>query len=463
MKNSRLAVLVICLIVTPSVIAQIKSPPKYVPPDTRILFIFDASQSMMAYWESDRKITIARNTLIHIIDSLEHLDNVQMALRLYGHQSPVPPQNCNDTRLVVPFAKGNAAKIRQELRYVTPKGTTPIAGSLELGAKDFPEECYNCRNIIILITDGIEACDGDPCAVSLELQRQGIVLKPFVIGIGIDEGFRKTFECIGHYYNAADEERFSEVLEVVISQALNSTTAHVNLLDIKGRPTETNVNMTFYDYYSGKIMHNYIHTLTHQGKPDTLVLDHLVTYKMRVHTLPPVDVDSFKVYVGKHTVIEASCPQGKLKVSVEGGREYRGLQYIVRKRGEMKTLNIQDINREEKYLVGSYDLEIPVLPRMYINGVKIKQSITTPIIIPKPGILNIIKGAPGYGSIYVRKSKNDEEWVCNLDPDVKNEALVLQPGSYRIVFRAQNAKQTLFTINRTFEIKPGGSIAMNLY
>lgn len=463
MRNTRLAVLLLSLIIVPDLYAQVGATPKYEPPDTRILFIFDASQSMMAYWESDRKIHIARSTLISIIDSLEHLDNVQMALRLYGHQSPVPPQNCSDTKLEVPFGKNNAAQIRQELRYVTPKGTTPIAGSLELGAKDFPQECYNCRNIIILITDGIEACDGDPCAVSLELQRQGIVLKPFVIGIGIDEGFRKTFECIGHYYNAADEERFSEVLEVVISQALNSTTAHVNLLDINGNPTETNVNMTFYDYYSGKIMHNYIHTMTHRGKPDTLVLDHLVTYKMRVHTIPPVDVDSFKVYVGKHTVIAADCPQGTLKVSVEGGREYRGLQFIVRKSGQMNTLNIQDINREEKYLVGKYDLEIPVLPRLNISGVKINQSTTTSVTIPKPGILNIIKGAPGYGSVYVRKSKKVEEWVCNLDPDVRNEALILQPGNYRIVFRAQNAKQTLFTINRTFEIKPGGSVAMNLY
>ncbi len=445
------------------VFAQVGAPAKYEPPDTRILFIFDASQSMMAYWESDRKIQIARNTLIQIIDSLEHLDNVQMALRLYGHQSPVPPQNCNDTRLEVPFAKGNASRIRQELRYVTPKGTTPIAGSLEAGAKDFPPDCINCRNIIILITDGIEACDGDPCAVSLELQRQGIVLKPFVIGIGIDEGFRKTFECIGNYYNAADEERFAEVLGVVISQALNSTTAHVNLLDIHGNPTETNVNMTLYDYYSGKIMHNYIHTMTHRGKPDTLVLDHLVTYKMRVHTIPPVDVDSFKVYVGKHTVIAADCPQGTLNVTVEGSRQYRGLQYIVRKSGEMNTLNIQEINRNEKYLVGTYDLEIPIMPRMYLKGVKINQSTATNITIPRPGILNIIKGAPGYGSVYVRINKKKEEWVCNFDPEVRNEALVLQPGNYRLVFRAQNAKQTLFTINRTFEIKPGGSIVMNLY
>ena len=140
--------------------------PKYIPPETRILFIFDASQSMAGKWEKESKISIAQKVLIHIIDSLENLENVQMALRIYGHQSPVPPQDCGDTRLEVPFAKGNAPKIRQELRYVTPKGTTPIAYSLEKGGSDFPPECDNCRNIIILITDGIEACDGDACAVS---------------------------------------------------------------------------------------------------------------------------------------------------------------------------------------------------------------------------------------------------------------------------------------------------------
>jgi Ca-activated chloride channel homolog len=463
MWNLKAILLLIGLFICKVTYSQYATPPKYIPPDTRILFIFDASQSMMAYWESDRKIAIARDVLIHIIDSLEHLENVQLGLRVYGHQKPVPPQDCNDTRLEVPFAKGNAPKIRQELRFVSPKGTTPIAHSLELGAGDFPPDCNNCRNIIILITDGIEACDGDPCAVSYELQKQGIVLKPFVIGIGIDEGFRKTFDCIGHYYNATDEQRFSEVMSVVISQALNSTTAQVNLLDIHGNPTETNVNMTFSDYFSRKIMHNYIHTMNNRGVPDTLVLDHLVTYKLRIHTIPPVDVDSFRVFVGKHTVVASDCPQGTLEVSVEGSNQYRGLQYIVRKAGDMTTLNVQEINKKENYLVGKYDLELPILPRMYINNVKIDQSTVTTVTIPRPGILNLIKGAPGYGGIYQIKSNKEEVWVCNLDPEIKNETLILQPGAYRVVFRAQNAKMLLNTINRSFDIKSGGSVAINLF
>ncbi|MBN2274660.1 MAG: VWA domain-containing protein [Bacteroidales bacterium] len=437
--------------------------PKYEPPETRILFIFDASQSMLGKWEKESKIAIARKVLIHIIDSLEGLDNVQMALRVYGHQSPVPPQDCSDTRLEVPFAKGNAPKIRQELRYINPKGTTPIAYSLEKGGSDFPPDCDNCRNIIILITDGIEACDGDACAVSYELQRRGIVLKPFVIGIGIDEGFRQTFDCIGHFYNATHEEKFGEIMEVVISQALNATTAQVNLLDINGKPTETNVNMTFFDQFSGKIIYNYVHTMNHRGLPDTLILDHLITYRLRVNTLPPVMVENIQITPGKHTVIAADAPQGSLEVIVADRIQYKGLEFIVRKAGEMQTLNMQKMYEEEKYLVGKYDIEIPVLPRINLYNVDIKQSHTTTMEVPRPGLITFLKSSAGYGSIYLRKSSKQEEWVCNLNTRVKNETILLQPGTYRVVYRAQNAKQTLYTVNKTFEVREGASVPVQLY
>jgi len=139
-------------------------------PNSRILFIFDASYSMAGAWEGEPRINVARRVLVEMVDSLAQLNNVEMALRVYGHQSPVPPQDCSDTKLEVPFAPNNAARIKQKIRFLSPKGTTPIAHSLELAAYDFPD-CNNCRNIIILITDGVEACDGDPCAVSLEIGR----------------------------------------------------------------------------------------------------------------------------------------------------------------------------------------------------------------------------------------------------------------------------------------------------
>jgi Ca-activated chloride channel homolog len=431
------------------------------PQVTRVLFVFDASNSMAGMWESDVKINIARHILINIIDSLQFIENVQMALRIYGHQSPVPPQDCSDTKLEVPFGKNNASVIRQRLRFISPKGTTPIANSLAQCPNDFPP-CADCRNIIILITDGIEACDGNPCAISDELQRKGIILKPFIIGIGIDEGFRETFDCIGHYYNAVHEEKFKELMNVVITQALNSTTAQVNLLDANELPTESNVNMTFYNRYSGKILHNYIHTINNRGNPDTLILDPLVTYRVVVHTIPPVFIDSFKVVPGKHTIVAADAPQGMLVVASPGmGNLYRDVSLIVKKAGDLNTLNVQKIGETVKYITGRYDIEIPILPRIVKKDIEIRQSSTTTVEIARPGLLTIISTTTGYGSLYVYTSK-DLEWIYNFNPGLKNESVVLQPGKYTVVFRAQNAKQSIYTITKTFEIKSGSTVAIEL-
>jgi Ca-activated chloride channel family protein len=427
---------------------------------TRILFVFDASQSMLGTWESDLKINIARQILIDLVDSLQNVPNLQMALRVYGHQSPVPPQDCSDTKLEVPFSQGNAARIRQKLRFITPKGTTPIAGSLALATGDFPP-CSNCRNIIILITDGIEACDGDPCQVSQELQKLGIILKPFVIGIGLDPGFRKTFECVGYYYNALEEVKFKETLGFVINQVLNSTTAQVNILDEEGLPVETNVNMTFSDRYSGRIMYNYIHTMNHKGVPDTLELDHLVTYHLKIHTLPPVELDSIKLVPGKHTIIAVPAPQGYLVVKTPRGKLYEGVNLMVRKSGEMNTLNYQKIGQIEKYLTGKYDLEIPIIPKLLINGAEVLQSHTTTIELPEPGVVGFSSVSHGFGSIYELKGSG-QEWIHNINPAIRQQTILMQPGWYRIVFRPAGSRQTLYTVVKDFEVKPGESINIDL-
>src|SRR5680860_546336 len=130
----------------------------------------------------------------------------------------------------VHFSTNNYDKIKTKLKSLYPQGTTPIAYSLEQTKNDFPS-CTNCRNIIILITDGIEECDGDPCAVALALQKNGVTLKPFVIGMGLDIETIEAFKCVGTFYETKDEASFKNVLNVVISQAMNNTSVQVNLID----------------------------------------------------------------------------------------------------------------------------------------------------------------------------------------------------------------------------------------
>ena len=200
---------------------------------TRILFIFDASNSMWGDWQSDKKIHIANKLLSKMIDSLEQYPNVELALRVYGHQKEFKLYDCNDTKLEVPFAPNNFQRIQQKLKSIYPKGTTPISLSLAASENDFPQDS-NARNIIILITDGIEECSGDPCAVSQALQKKGIILKPFIIGIG--SNFSVDLSCIGNYIDASSEKEFDQALTIIIEQIFNKTTCQVNLLDANGNP-----------------------------------------------------------------------------------------------------------------------------------------------------------------------------------------------------------------------------------
>jgi len=429
-------------------------------PLTRILFIFDASQSMQGRWQSDSKFNIAKHIMTEMLDSIANLKNTEFALRVYGHQFQYPPQVCSDTKLEVPFAPGNASKIKSRLRTITPRGTTPLAFSLEQSAKDFPP-CSNCRNIVVLITDGMEECSGDPCAVSRMLQKNGIILKPFIIGIGQD--FNLAFNCVGTYFDATNEKDFRKALNIVISQALNSTTMQVNLLDEAGRPTETDAGMTFTDIYSGKVMYNYIHTMNNRGVPDTLIVDPLVTYRVDIHTLPPVAIDTLRIIPGKHTVVAANAPQGYLQLKMAGSSNAaKGLQCLVRKSGTYQTLNVQNFGETEKYLTGKYDLEILSLPRITLNDIDISQSRTTTIEIPEPGIAVIRKSFNGYGTLLLN-DKNKLTRIFELNENLTLETLYLQPGSYRIVFRPKNSRATLYSVEQSFIIESGKTTDVQMY
>lgn len=424
---------------------------KVPPPLTRILFILDGSQSMLAKWESGTKMTVASDILTNMVDSLGNLKHIELALRVYGHQKPVPPQDCNDTKLEVPFSKHNTQKIKNKLRSIRPKGTTPIAHSLELSINDFPD-CKECRNIIILITDGIESCDGDPCAVSLQLQKRGIILKPFVIGIGLDEQFRETFDCVGRYYNASNKNRFKEILDVVISQALNSTSVQVNLLNSYNKPEESDVNMTFYDTYSGEMLYNFIHTINHKGQPDTLGIDPIPTYKIQVHTLPEVWKDSVVINPGEHNTINIRTPQGKLIVKTPNHIYNKDLEFIVKQKDSINIINVQPVNFEEKYIVGNYSIEVLTIPRLKIDNVIINQSKTTKIQIPEPGLVTFSGASNAYGAIY-KKDGNKLVWIYNLRTDTRIQTIKMLPGTYQVISRPKNAKESVFTSYITFKVK----------
>ncbi len=427
---------------------------------TRILFLLDGSGSMLANWEGKLRIDIAREILGDIVDSLKQHKNVELGLRVYGHLKDKSLKDCHDTRLEVPFHATNHTTIKAKLKTINPKGTTPLAYSLEQSARDFINPDYY-RNIIIIITDGIESCDGDPCKISYELQKRNIFLKPFVIGIGIDKRYDSQLSCIGKYYNATNHNSLQNILSNVLKQSLSSSSVKVDLLDTYGKATETNINMSFVNSVSKKVIYDFIHFQDASKKSDKLEIDPLITYDLIVHTTPKVVKENIYLKPDDN-LIRVKTPQGQLKFIQKGFTKYPNLMAIIRQPGKNKTLDHVSVSEKENLLVGTYNIEVLTLPRITFKNVNIRQSEITSLTIPTPGALSIPDDIPGYGSIYVIKG-NSEQWIYNFKNNSSHTNLTMQPGRYKVVFRANNARGSKYTYVKKFTIQSGSTTTMKLF
>ena len=162
-----------------------------------------------------------------------------------------------------------------------------------------------------------------------------------------------------------------------------------------------------------------IHTLNHLGNPDTLSLDPMVTYDLEVQTIPPVRLDSVRLMAGRHNTISIDAPQGFLYVRTRRGSSYDRDQFLVKQAGKQEIINIQETGTVGKYLVGTYDLLIPIYPKMEVKGVVIKQSNTTTVEIPAPGYITFNTGQRGAGSLYQLSPSGEQIWVMNLLENTK--------------------------------------------
>lgn len=429
---------------------------------TRVLFVFDASNSMKTTYEGKARIEHAKILFGRFLDSLSTFTNYEFALRLYGHTKKYPPGDCNDSRLVVPFAKGNVQKIKDAIKKVQPTGITPIEHSLTQAAGDFPDT--KAVNTIILITDGIEECGGDPCKAREELLKKGIVLRPCIIGIGLTSEQAKVFECVGNYFSYEEPDVFSKSVDYIATQVRNKTTAQVNLLDISSKPTETNVNMTFYNERTGSLMHNFIHSLNYRGYPDTIPLDEAAKYTIVVNTIPPRKTQGVTLNIGTHNVIPVDVPQGIMAIN-RGGGIYNNndrVRSVIRQAKSMPTLHVMSLNTSERFIVGEYDLEVLTLPRTYLYDVKINQTLTRSIDIPDAGQVKIVSAEYGDGCILMEKGK-ELVWVCNLSANKTRQEFSLQPGNYRVTFRGKSLKQSIYTVEKKFTVRANEQTNVELY
>jgi Ca-activated chloride channel family protein len=429
------------------------------PEKTRILFVLDASGSMQAAWENNvSRMDAAKGILARLVDSLRVNQNLELALRVYGHRYPRQANNCQDSFLEVPFGVKNHTVIINKLKEIKPVGTTPITYSLLQAAKDFPQNA-GYRNIIILITDGIESCGGDPCQTSIEFQRKGIFLRPFVIGLGLKGS--EVLDCVGKFVNSENTSKFNELLNTTIETTFSKTTVSIALLDALGNPTETDVNVSFLNNTTGVASYEFIHYLDTNGKPDSVQIDPVLSYDVVVNTIPRIVKKNVNLVNGKHNVISIPAPQGNIMVKQEA-RNGNDLTILIREKGKPEILNTQKGVESFRYLTGTYEVETLTLPRR-IFTIDVEPKKTSTITLPTPGLVNLNTTTIGYGSLFEILPDGSQQWVYNLDQSRPQQSINLLPGTYKVAFRIKETKGSKYTAVKTFHVKSGQTVNVKVF
>lgn len=182
-----------------------------------IVLVLDASGSMKARLpDGVTRIDAARSAVADLVRNLPA--NSRLAFRAYGHQSPVQKKDCRDTELLVGFdvVGRNRPAVLERTRAIQAQGFTPITYVLQLAAKDFPGDGTASR-VIVLVSDGRETCEGDPCATAKALADADARLAVHTIGLGVDAAARFQLRCIasvarGIYADAEDAKQLVDAL-----------------------------------------------------------------------------------------------------------------------------------------------------------------------------------------------------------------------------------------------------------
>jgi Ca-activated chloride channel family protein len=176
----------------------------------KVIIILDASGSMWAQIDGKPKLEIARESLRTVLQSTPADDEI--GFMAYGHREK---GSCDDIQLIVPPQAGSASAISAAADSLKFLGKTPLTAAVKQAAEalKYTED----KATVVLITDGLETCGGDPCALGKELEASGVDFTADVVGFGLTADEGKQIACLadntgGKYIQASDEKALQDAL-----------------------------------------------------------------------------------------------------------------------------------------------------------------------------------------------------------------------------------------------------------
>lgn len=218
-------------------------PALSVAQDQSTILVLDGSGSMWAELPEGRsRIEVARDVLV---DFLAARDPAQdLGVIAYGHNRK---GDCSDIETIAPVGAQDPRILGPKLMGLMPRGKTPLADALRRAAAEIPSTSEGAE--IVLVTDGLETCGGDPCAVAAELAASGVPLRAHVVGFGLTEGEVRQIACVAEetggtvFSTQSGAELADALLRTAAAPsapaAAGAAAVHVTIrADIAGRPDQ---------------------------------------------------------------------------------------------------------------------------------------------------------------------------------------------------------------------------------
>ena len=189
----------------------------------KAIIILDASGSMWGQIEGRAKIEIARDVIADLLGSLD--PGLQLGLVAYGHRRK---GDCADIELLIPPGKVDRQAFLERVLSLVPVGKTPLSDAVERSANYLKFEENPAS--VILVSDGIETCDRDPCVLARDLAARGIAFKAHIVAFDLTSKEAETIRCLadetgGRFLQAQDARTLKDALQMAVEAASEPVTA----------------------------------------------------------------------------------------------------------------------------------------------------------------------------------------------------------------------------------------------
>jgi len=180
------------------------------------MLVLDGSGSMWGQIDGRPKIEIARGAVERMLSDWP--ENRDLGLMAYGHRRE---GDCSDIEVLARPAPLDRGGLSGLMETISPRGKTPIGAAVRAARDSLGDG--GAPTSIVVVTDGLETCGADLCALGEELAQSGTPLTAHVVGFDVTDP-EGQLACLaertgGRYLAAANAESLTKALQDVSQPA----------------------------------------------------------------------------------------------------------------------------------------------------------------------------------------------------------------------------------------------------